>query len=89
MSPGADTEPFTVQCPHDPPFSGAQKIFTGGWIVTHQSEVNSQGHYVLQNWTPASDGVLAQKTYDQTLSGGDGTSITQQSTLTIKYATGQ
>ncbi len=88
MTPGAYTEPFTVQCPHNS-FSGAQKVFTGGWIGTHQSEVTPQGHWVLQNWTPGSDGVLAQKTYDQTLAGGRGTSIRQQTTLTIKYATGQ
>jgi hypothetical protein len=91
MTPGAYTEPFTVQCPHNPPFSGAQKVFTGGWIVTHQSEVTPQGHWILQNWTPGTNGVLAQKTYDQTLSDPDGmgTNIRQQSTLTIKYATGQ
>jgi hypothetical protein len=89
MTPGAYTEPFTVQCPHDQAFSGAQKVFTGGWIVTHQSEVTPQGHWILLNWTPGTNGVLAQKTYDQTLTGDGGTSISQQSTLTISYATGQ
>ena len=75
--------------PARPPFSGAQKVFTGGWIVTHQSEVTPQGHWILQNWTTGTNGVLAQKSYDQTLAGEAGTNIRQQSILTIKYATGQ
>ncbi|MGZ4293907.1 MAG: hypothetical protein ACXVRM_06665 [Solirubrobacteraceae bacterium] len=89
MTPGAYTEPFTVQCPHNS-LPGVQKVYTGGWIVTHQSEVTPKGHWVLLNWTPGSDGILAQKSYDQTVTTPDGRgSIRQQSTLTIKYATGQ
>jgi hypothetical protein len=89
MSPGSYSEPFTVQCPHGGGVSGAQKIFSGSWWLLHQSEVTQQGHYILLGWTPGTDGVLAQKTYDQTLTDGNGVSISQQSTFTIKYATGQ
>jgi hypothetical protein len=87
MTAGSYTEPLTIQCPHEPPISGGQKIYTGGWIITHQSELTPQGHWVLLNWTPGTNGVLAQKTYDQTVSDGSGASISQQSTLTIRYAT--
>jgi hypothetical protein len=92
MSPGMYQEHYSRSCPgsNSPPTEETDMMFTGDFMILHQDEVNLLPNTVafeLLGWTPGSNGVLAQKTYDQTWSDGQ-VSDRQQSTFTLRYDAG-